>query len=249
MAEDPVFHIYCDESSQGAHHYMAIGATFCRRDAAQEIAEALTACVVKHGGRPDKELRWNDLTRQTLPMYMDAASTFIGFTKHRNRKLRYRCLVVDNHKIDHGLSGGDRDVTLAKFIFTLVYGFAKSFGAKIQYAVFLDERSSTSSVDRTFYSLNNKAKAISKLEVGPFKSVRFVKSQSSRLIQGTDLITGAIAYETNERHKRPEAAQHRNDLMLHVAKCAGLTTLARPTSKWPFNFQIGHFDFEKSRLK
>jgi hypothetical protein len=246
MSDHKIFHIYCDESSVGAHHYMAVGATFCRKDAAQEIAAALADCVARNGGREGKELRWNNLTKFTLPMYADAIGTYMEFTKHRNRRLRYRALVVDNHKL---VRTGDRDEILAKFIFTLVFGFARSFGPKIKYYVWLDERSSADSPKRTLYSLNNKAKTKFSIPEGPFQDVRFVSSKDSKLIQGTDLITGAIAYETNQRHTAKDAAPYRIELLRHAVKCAGLETLARPTSRWPFNFQIGHFDFDKSKLR
>jgi hypothetical protein len=252
VAEDPVFHIYLDESSQTGHHFMALGAIFCRRDAAAEIALAMNECLATHKQRPDKEFHWTELKGHTLALYKDASAQLIGFTRRR-RKMRYRALVVDTHQVDRTLNK-ERTVeeTLAKFIFTLVFGFARDFGPKIRYYVWVDKRSSTmadkTTDKRTFYALNNKAKSEFGWKRGPFANVTFIDSKSSRLVQAADLITGAIAYETNGKHLVSDASKHRVALLRHIVDCSGLKTLAKPTPMWPFHFQIAHFDFEKSHV-
>ena len=100
--------------------------------------------------------------------------------------------------------------------------------------------------ERTLYSLNNEAKSKFGWDEGPFASVRFVNSKKSRLIQAVDMITGAVAYETNQKHKALDASKHRVALLRHVIDCSTLTTLAKASGRWPFEFQIQHFDFTKS---
>jgi hypothetical protein len=221
-----------------------------RKDAAEEIAQELTAILAAHGQRKEKEYHWTELKKHTLPMYREAVQSFLGQIRITGGKLRYRALIVDNHKVRHSLNaGGNREDTLAKFIFTLVFGFVRDFGPQIHYHVWIDSRSSITTDDvRTRCSLNNKVKSELGWDTQPFKIVRFVESHKSRLIQATDLITGAIAYETNGRHRASDASAHRRELMEHTAKCAKLTTLAKPHYKWPWKFIIGHFDFEKSKL-
>ncbi|MFN0217847.1 MAG: DUF3800 domain-containing protein [Hyphomicrobium sp.] len=250
MTEDSVFHIYVDESSQTGHHYMAIGAIFCRRDAAAEISTAITETVLRHKQRADKELHWSELKGHTLGLYQDASSQLIGFTQ-KNRKMRYRALVVDAHQVDKSLNKDRRrEVPLAKFIFTLVFGFARDFGPKIRYHVWVDKRSDTvadkTTDKQTLYALNNKAKTVFGWPEGPFADVAFVDSKKSRLIQATDILTGAVAYETNGKHLASDASKHRVALMRHIIEASRLQTLALPTPRWPFHFQIAHFDFEKS---
>jgi hypothetical protein len=46
------FHIYVDESSKSSA-YFGVGAIFCRRDAAEEIAEYVSGAVVAHRHRAD----------------------------------------------------------------------------------------------------------------------------------------------------------------------------------------------------
>lgn len=252
MAEEPIFHIYVDESSQTGHEHMVVGAIFCRRDAASEIAQVMDDCLATYNQRSDKEFHWTELKRHTLPLYKDMSGRLVGFTRTR-RKMRYRALVVEMKQIDRARDNRvTREEILAKFIFTLVFGFARDFGPNLRYYVWVDKRDNSladgATDQKTFYSLNNKAKSIFGWQHGPFSDVKFVDSKKSRLIQATDLITGAVAYETNGKNLAKDASSHRIELLRHVIECSGLKTLAKPTPRWPFHFQIAHFDFEKSRV-
>ena len=176
-----VFHVYVDESSQTGHGFMVIGAIFCSKDAAPEIAEVMNQCLATHRQRNDKEFHWTELKGHTLELYKDVLAKLLGFTLGR-RKMRYRALVVDMKQVDHSINGGrDREATLAKFIFTLVFGFARSFGPNIQYHVWIDKRANSvhdlEMDKRTLYSLNNEAKSKFGWEQGPFVGVKFVELQ------------------------------------------------------------------------
>ena len=252
MPARTIFHVYVDESSQTGHGFMVIGAIFCSKDAAPEIAEVMNQCLVMHHQRPDKEFHWTELKGHTLELYKDVLAKLVGFTLGR-RKMRYRALVVDMKQVDHSQNGGrDREATLAKFIFTLVFGFARSFGPNMQYHVWIDKRADSvhdlEMDKRTLYSLNNEAKSKFGWDEGPFVGVKFVDSKKSRLIQAVDMITGAIAYETNRKHLLPDASKHRVTLLQHVIACSTLKTLAKASPRWPFGFQIQHFDFVKRKV-
>lgn len=250
MTDRNIFHIYIDESSQTGHGYMVVGALICRKDTAQDIADALQQCLTEHDQKPTKEFHWNELTKQTLQLYKDALSLLIGSTI-KLRKMRYRALVVEMAQVDWSLNKRrHREMFLAKVIFTLVFGFARSFGPHIRFSVWIDKRAD--SLDdfemdkRTLYSLNTEAKSKFGWAEGPFASVRFVDSKENRLIQAVDMITGAVAYETNEKHKAADASQHRLTLLKHAIECSTLTTFAEPSPRWPFGFQVRHFDISRS---
>lgn len=252
MSVRNIFHVYVDESSQTGHQFMVIGAVFCSKDAAPQIAATMEECLSRHGQRASKEFHWNELTSHTLQMYKDVLSALICFTIMR-RKMRYRALVIEMAKVDRTLDGSrSRETVLAKFIFTLVFGFARSFGPNIKYHVWIDKRADSledlEMDQRTLHSLNNEAKSKFGWEQGPFASVKFVDSKKSRLIQAADMITGAVAYETNQKHKASNASKHRTALLQHVIACSTLKTLARQSPRWPFGFQIRHFDFSKSSV-
>ena len=135
-----VFHVYVDESSQTGHGYMVIGAILCSKDAAPVLAAAMDECLAQHGQRATKEFHWNELTSHTFQLYKDVLSAIIGFTIVR-RKMRYRALVLDMSQVDRSLDQNrSREALLAKFIFTLVFGFARQFGPNVQYYVWIDKR-------------------------------------------------------------------------------------------------------------
>ena len=221
---------------------MAIGATFCQWDYAPNIAARISALAIDRVHGSTNELHWTNLKGHTVDMYRDVVSEFMQMRVER--LVRYRCLTIEKSKLDHRkFSDGDRDLTLTKFIFTHVYEFARQFAPSSRFCVFIDERETKHTADRMLHTLNNKWKSEFEAEEVPFKTVKFVSSQASRLIQITDVITGAIAYQTNGWHEKQSPAKHKVALMRHVSDSAGLATLARPTNKWPFNFVIRPFRF------
>jgi hypothetical protein len=60
-------------------------------------------------------------------------------------------------------------------------------------------------------------------------------------------MTGAISYETYRRHLEPDASEHRRFLWTDMLAASGLKTFAEPTRYCPPQFQIWHFDFDKSQ--
>ena len=245
--ENRTFHLYVDETSK-ASAYFGVGAIFCRRDAAKEISAEIAEYVVAHGQRADKEIHWTDLKNHLLPLYRATGTKLVSYTQ-KPKKMRFRTIMVESKHVDWKIDPkANREDTFAKFIFTLVYGFAKDFGPNIKYHVFIDSPDGTEGASpKTRAMLNNRCKS----QLGfiePFKTVKYVRSENSRMIQATDLIAGAVAYETNGHHRASDAAKHRLQLWSEMLAASNLSTFAVPTKFWPKTFQIGHFDFEKSRL-
>lgn len=96
------FHIYVDETSKNAK-YFGIGAIFCRRDAAEQIASYLSDAVVRHEQRPEKELHWTELKGHLLPLYSDVGTTLVTYAQRPKPKMRYRALMVESQHIDRSL--------------------------------------------------------------------------------------------------------------------------------------------------
>lgn len=244
---NPTFHIYCDESSQhGGSDYMAIGATFCRSDAAALIATEINS-FAKDPANPVREFHWAEMGKLQLVPYQKLITAFAQAKDYK--LLRYRCLLIHNRQLEpRRYSEGDRDLMLTKLIFGSVYSFASHFGPKTKFVVFLDKRTTKHDPDVMKYTLNNRAKTEFRVTSGPFKSVTFVRSEDSRLIQATDVITGAIAFEKNGRHLVQNASPHKVALWQHLKLSIKLDTLARPTRGYPsLWFNIRDFDFSKTK--
>ena len=160
--------------------------------------------------------------------------------------LHYYCLVVDNQEVDHKkYSGGDRDLGFTKFMFTLLYKFARVYKSQILFYAFLDDRTTKHTPDGLKRTLNARVRRDAPRGYNPYRLVTFVKSEKSRLIQATDVITGAIAYETNAHHLATGAARHKIETMRHVARCAGVPSLALPTRYDGEGFDIWHLDLKR----
>lgn len=164
--------------------------------------------------------------------------------------LHYYALVVDTSKVDHKkYNEGDAELGFSKFLFTLLFKFARVYRADYNFYVFLDERTTKHTPELLRKILNARARRQKIRDFDPYRTVEFVKSEQSRLIQMTDVITGAIASATNMHYLAPEAAPHKTKMMHHVTKCVGVRNLAIPTPVAGKGFDIWHIDFEAAASK
>jgi Protein of unknown function (DUF3800) len=232
----PKYHVYCDESSQTKHRYIVLGALICQASNAPRIAATIEHIIKPHGGT--SELKWE---RRNLPMYKAVAS---GFGQMIERGyLHYYALVVDTHQVDHEkYNEGDPELGFSKFLFTLLFKFARVYQTDYRFYVFLDERTTKHTPELLRTILNARARRQNIRDFDPYRTVEFVKSEKSRLIQLTDVITGAIAYETNMHHVAPGAASYKIEMMRHVTACVHARRLAIPTPVAGKGFDIWHLD-------
>jgi len=237
------YHIYCDESSQTKHRHLVIGASICRASIAPRIAATIEHIIEPHGGI--SELKWTKITRRNLPMYKQVAEAFGQLIEAGY--LHYYSLVVDTSQVDDKkYNDGDSDLGFSKFLYTLLFKFARVYKSDYRFYTFLDERTTKHTPELLQTILNARARRQAIRNFDPYRSVQFVKSERSRLIQLTDVITGAIASETNLHHLALDAAPHKTEMMRHVTKCAKVRSLAIPTPVAGKGFDIWHLDFKKS---
>jgi hypothetical protein len=241
------FHIYSDESSQhGGSDYTAIGATFLRNDAAKRLAGVIDKIAASNERFPVREFHWTDMQKVQLQQYLRLVALFMEEVHAKG--LRYRCVLIENSKLKHReYSDGDADLGLLKLTFGPIYAFASRFGPFNQYFVYPDKTTTKHPREAMIYALNNRVKTEFKVDCRPFRKVEPTSSDRSRLIQVTDVITGAIAYEKNKRHLA-KGSPHKFAVWEHLKQCARLDTLAKPN--WGYlsqRFTIRDFDFSKAK--
>lgn len=213
---------------------------------APRIARSINDAIAPHGGT--SELKWQKLKRQNKKMYIDLVSTY--FELQQQELLHYYCLVVDNSTVDHKkYNDGDQDLGFTKFVFTLLYEFSRTYRSNNLYYCFLDDRTTRHRPETMQSALNARVRRDSPRGYDPYRLVAFTKSEKSRLIQATDVITGAIAYETNQHHAAAAPAQYKIEVMKHVARCAGVYTLAAPTPRIGNGFDIWHLEFRTPKRR
>ena len=134
------FHIYVDETSKSAR-YFGVGAIslLTRRSGANRQLHVRCGRP-RHEQRPEKELHWTELKGHLLPLYRDVGTTLVTYAQRPRPKMRYRALMVEiaTHRPTALDEKANREDILAKFIFTLVYGFAADLGTNLDYHVFID---------------------------------------------------------------------------------------------------------------
>lgn len=217
-----------------------IGATFCAADVAPRVARTIDYITRPHSAN---ELKWQKVTRKAEPMYETIVRAY--FQMVDQGYLHYYCLVVDNTKVNHKLyNDGDHELGFTKFVFTLLYKFARLYRSNNRFYCFLDHRTTKHDPADMKAALNSRVRRDLPRGYDPYRVVKFTHSEHSRLIQLTDIITGAIAYETNQHHAAINAAEHKIRIMRHVANCAGVVTLAAPTPNVGGKFNIWHLDFD-----
>ena len=244
------FHIYVDETSKSAT-FMGVGALLARKDSAREIALMVQDAVPAHGQRHDKEIHWTELTNHLLPLYRAIGPNLIGRTQIKPYRMRYHILMIERSKLDRSISAGlNKEEVLERFIFTLIFLFAARLGPKSAYHVFIDSPDGTErDVPALRAMLNNRSFSHFRMRTNPFRTVKYVRSENSRLIQAVDLLSGAVAYETNSLHLAAKPSKPRYALWQAMLQASNLPTFAQPTRNRMNRFQIMHFDFEKSAAK
>jgi hypothetical protein len=206
------------------------------------------AALPIYGQRQDKEIHWTELTNHLLPLYMDVGCKLIACTQVKPYRMRYHALIIESSKIDRSINAGaNREQILERFIFTLIFNFASNFGPENIYHVFIDSPDGSEGPDVPLKCmLNNKCFSHFEKRTDPFHTVSHVRSEKSRLIQAVDLLSGAVAYETNSLHLAAKPSKHRLALWSAMLRASNLSTFAAPTTNRMSRFQIRHFDFEKS---
>jgi hypothetical protein len=247
--EYQVFNIYVDESSKNGHTYFAVGAILCEQQSAGYIESHINQLVTAYKHPPNKEIHWKDLknSRDHVALYSAIGTSLISFTQVNPKRMRYSSLIGESRHILRDRSKGETiDDVIAKFVFTLVFQLIKAVGMSVHYNVYIDLPNGDERSDvRTLCSLNNEIETKLGGKDGPVKSVNLVRSEASRLIQATDLITGVVAYEMNGRHLMG-AKEHKRKVHADMLAQSNLPTFAAPTTRRHPQFQIWHFDFSKS---
>jgi hypothetical protein len=221
------FHVYCDESAT-SERFTVIGAIICHHSVASKFAKWLDDIVDKSGA-PTTELKWGKVKKHNLPRYKAITS---AMTKCFHKQYaKYSAIIVDNSQMNHLLyNEGDKEIGFSKMLFQLLFKFARTYRNRPRFYVYLDYRTTKHTPDRLRDMLNRKAARVLRVTHNPFRVCQFRQSHHERLIQATDIITGAIAFKMNQHDSEAGAAQQKIDLMKHIASEIGLVTLSRQTT-------------------
>ena len=187
------FNIYCDESchlENDRQKVMVLGAVWCPRDKAREIAVRLREIKENHDLAPDFEVKWSKISPAKKQFYVDILDYFFDCDD-----LHFRALIVpDKSKLDHSSFGQSHDDFYYKMYFDLLKVILSPNAC---YRIFIDIKDThgAAKVAKLHDVLSNNMYDFSKEII---ERVQLVRSHEIEQLQLTDLLTGIISYTNRE---------------------------------------------------
>ena len=244
-----VYHIFCDESRQTKDRFMVLGGLIIPQGIMDTVNDTLQQFREEEDMRA--ELKWTKITDKMLRKYLRFVDYF--FALNNNNKIHFHSIIIDNSQVNHRkFSEGDREVGFYKFYYQLLlncfgkhYAVNRKANSEESLIVHLDQRASSYPLHRLQDILNNGMAKKHGVHHRPFRSIEPVDSKKSDLMQVVDIIVGAIGFQKNGVHLLAGTRASKIAVADHIAKQAGLSSLADNT-KYDWNqFKIWNFRLSK----
>ena len=231
--------VFVDESSQNAHAFSVLGATVV--DPGDH--DLLVATIEELALRADvgSELKWGRVSRAHLGLYRDVVD--LCFNRMRTDALHFNALVYETKQANHSrFNSGVPDIGFNKLIYQLLlHKVGLRYGEHHPIHVFVDQRTTSQAPERLAVMLNAALARDHAIDTSPFKRITFADSKKLRLIQTTDLLTGAIAYRKNGWHRAPGASPARAELAEHIARSCLQVQRKGPLDRGAVRFTLWNF--------
>lgn len=222
--KDPIF-LFCDESSQSGHPYLAIGMLAVEIADAPDLLAELAESRARN--RQRHEMKWKLVNDGNFDGYADWIDIFDRFVK--KELVYFAALVAEAGQMDNRRNNGDPDLGFSKLLYQLLLHRAgRRYGRTNPLHGYLDSRSTKHQPHELKSMLNAGLKKSWKVTTGPFRVLEFKDSRTSDIIQLVDVITGAIANSKNRRATRKAKAKLTDKV---------LKTFARPRQEWIWRFR------------
>ena len=238
-------HVFVDESSQNDHHYMVLGALVVPKAGVEEAERLMEATLQAHR-MAGSEFKWTKVSRGKADAYQALAN--LHFDILCPNGVEFHALVIDCHGLDHRCyNQGDADLGYNKFLFQLLlHKVARRFGAEERMVVDLDSRNTTRDPMELQRILNSAmGRELRDHLRPPFTRIAHRDSRTSRLLQLSDLLSGAVAWHKNDQDTRPEASPAKVGLANHIAVRSGRRRLGGDTWKSETRMSVWNFALGK----
>jgi len=216
-----LYNIYCDESCHLENDHlgvMVLGAVWCPKDTAREIAICLKKIKERFHLPRCFETKWTKVSGGRVDYYQRIISYFFD-----NPDLHFRALIVpDKSELNHNaFPGQDHDLFYYKMYFRMLHPILNPVN---HYKIYIDIKDTLGVArQRKLHEvLCNKQKDFQRKIV---ETVQQARSHELELLQLTDLLTGAVSYAN--RHLDTSSAKQ--SLIQLIEQRAG--------------YQLGHSTF------
>ena len=187
------FNVYCDESCHLEHDgipTMVIGAVWCKADRVKDISCDIRQIKAKHGLPTSFESKWTKVSPKKLDFYLELVDYFFDC-----EDLHFRgVLIPDKRMLDHPVRNQTHDDWYYKMFFFMLVVI---LDAECRYRIYMDIKDTRSEQKRAKLEevLRNSQYDFSGQII---EKVQQIRSHESEILQITDLLIGAIAYNNRQ---------------------------------------------------
>jgi Protein of unknown function (DUF3800) len=234
-----VFNLYCDESCHlpnDRQQAMVLGAAWCLKDKAREIAVRLREIKAAHGLPPHFEIKWTKVSPAKILFYTDVVDYFFD-----DDDLHFRAWVAHKAGLRHEHFGQTHDDWYYKMMFNLLEPLLTP---EARFRVYLDKKDTLSA--KKIAKLHNVlCNNLYDFNRSILERVQVVESHAVEQLQIADLLLGAVGYISRGLNSSPA----KNRLIARIQHRSGYS-LVRPTllRESKFNVFIWRAQRESSSL-
>lgn len=183
-----IFNLYCDESCHLENDHqpvMVLGAVWCLKDKAREIAVRIREIKRSHGLPAEFEVKWTKVSPKKIAFYMEVLNYFFD-----DDDLHFRSWVAHKKGLRHEAFSQSHDDWYYKMLFGLVEPLLTP---EAQFHLYLDKKDTRSSqkaqklqdvLCNNMYDFNRSI----------LQRVQVVESHAVEPLQLADLLLGAVGY-------------------------------------------------------
>ncbi|MFQ5861495.1 MAG: DUF3800 domain-containing protein [Candidatus Brocadiales bacterium] len=184
-----IYNIYCDESchlENDRQKVMVLGAVWCPLDKRREISGRLQEYKVKHGLKPDFEVKWTKVSPAKKEFYCEFMDYFFD-----DDDLHFRALIVpDKSMLRHDKLEQSHDTWYYKMYFEMLKVI---FDPKSRYRIYLDIKD-TRGGPKIANLRNVLCNNLYDFTREIIECVKLVHSYEVEQLQLADLLIGAVSY-------------------------------------------------------
>jgi hypothetical protein len=226
---------FADESSQTKHRYMVLGAVLVPARAVVEVEQRFAA--LRPTTKPVSEMKWTKVSKHNIREYEAWVELFFELSK----LLRFSSVVIDASQFDHRTyNEGDSEIGFNKVLYQfLLHSIGTKYGYVRPIRGYLDARTTVHTPERLRLMLNGGLRKIhaNKYWDMPFRELSFLDSSKSALLQLTDILIGAIAFDRNLHWTRPDSRPEKLQLCRRILDFAQTKPGRSACKVWEFQFR------------
>ncbi len=189
--------IFCDESCHLEHddsNYMVLGAISCPENKKQEIYNEIKQIKTKHNLSENFEIKWTKVSKGKIEFYEEIIDYFF-----KTKELHFRTVVAskENLKFYTDMPGDDYPTWYYNIYFLLLNSIIFRDDS---YKIFIDIKDSLGG-ERVKKLKEVLCNNIYDFKGEVIKDIIQIHSHSSQILQITDLLIGAMSYNTRKLSK------------------------------------------------